>query len=106
QTSLTANPASASFNIPTIWVSLNLDFFIRTSWLNGARKLYFLSVRALGELTQPHPRSALHARCIAANARLTRAACAWPATTTSYQICPALLGNPDECHLSTGRIPV
>jgi len=33
-------PASVSFRIATIWVSVKRDFFIRTSWGNLARKLY------------------------------------------------------------------
>jgi hypothetical protein len=39
--SFTGMPASACFKIETICVSLNRDFFIGTSWLKHARKLYF-----------------------------------------------------------------
>jgi hypothetical protein len=31
--SFTGTPASASFMIETIWVSVNLHFFIAASWL-------------------------------------------------------------------------
>ncbi len=46
-------PASVSFRIATIWVSVKRDFFIRTSWGNLSRKLYFWGVHHLGKLTTP-----------------------------------------------------
>ena len=51
QTSLAGNPASASFRISTIWLSLNRDRFIRTSRPNPARKFYSSPVTPKGKLT-------------------------------------------------------
>ena len=39
--------------IETIWVSLNFDVFMGTSWLKDARKFYLSGVCYVGELTQP-----------------------------------------------------
>jgi hypothetical protein len=36
--------ASASFRMPTIWLSLYFDRFIDTSWLQYAKKLYSKTV--------------------------------------------------------------
>jgi hypothetical protein len=51
QTSFTATTLSASFNISTIWLSVNRDFFIETSRQNPARKFCFLHVFQMGKLT-------------------------------------------------------
>jgi hypothetical protein len=47
-TSVMAMPPSASLRIATIWLSVNLDFFIKPPVVNTAinnRKLNFLNVR-------------------------------------------------------------
>jgi hypothetical protein len=51
QTSLAGNPASASFRISTIWLSVNRDRFMRTSRPNPARKFYFPPVSPKGKFT-------------------------------------------------------
>src|ERR1700693_409702 len=50
-TSLVGKPASASFRISTIWLSVNRDRFMRTSQPNPARKFYSPPVSPKGKLT-------------------------------------------------------
>jgi hypothetical protein len=73
QSSLTGLPASASLKMDTIWISVNFDWRMRTSWLEWlfCQKVLLLTVSIYGEFTrrpcerppkqegpQRHPRAA------------------------------------------------